>query len=127
MGTETLLHLGDGLGQRANFQFDHAMSHRTIWGHMAPLTGYSALPYFLDPLNNIPPWHREHQQAHDDFLSALPAAYGWEIFAMQAPQPNLIDTNLDKPEQRTWWLFVNHQAHYVAETTLSGTSTYQFW
>ena len=127
MGTETLLHLGDGLGQKANFQFDHAMSHRRIMGEMAPLTTFSAIPYFIDPLVNEAAWHMDHQQAHNDFTVTIPVWFGWEVAGTIAPPQNVIDTNLDTPEKKTWWLFANHQTHFTAESVLSTESVFPFW
>lgn len=127
MATETLLHLGDGLGQKENFQFDHAMSHRNILGAMAPLYHWSAVPYWVDPQLTIGPWYRDHQQAHNDFVGELPPAFGWTTFGFIGTHQNLIDTKISNPDQRSFWLFANHIEHFIGENVLPWELTFPFW
>lgn len=61
------------------FNFEHMMQHRETFAAMSPLSGFSALPYLLDPGidQHIPAnnWNNNHQQAHDDFNKTLPSNY----------------------------------------------------
>lgn len=120
MSIATLLNVpADSAGQNA-FAFEHAMAHRGVMAVMAPLNQWSAMPYFITPAdwkarpaNN---WNLNHQQAHNDYASFLPA-YPSDT------QPNipsfmdqniLVDTNMADPVSKTWWTFINHRDHFVA-------------
>ena len=136
MSAATLLAMPDDPVGLATFAFEHAMSHRTYLGAMAPLTRFSVLPYFIHPMQNDPSWRLDHQQAQNDFTSTMPT---WGNPPPVPPAPgtlsvavplahNLLDLpNLDDPGQRSWWTFVNHQEHYIASANLPGLLTYPFW
>lgn len=111
------------------FSFEHAMQHREYFAIMKPLSQFSIVPYFIDPaplpttLGQLPTpadmWNLDHQRAHDDFDAALPDHWtsqgvGFGILASQ----NLVDSDLNTPEGRTWWTFVNHQDHYIANSAI---------
>jgi hypothetical protein len=123
------------------FAFQHAMSHRNYLGQMAPLTRFSSIPYWLDPIQAADKpssnWNINHTFAHRDFITTLPAAY-----SPNAPQPpssglfigeDLRDYNLANDEQRRWWTFANQQEHYNADAVtlpMSATRpnmTFPFW
>jgi hypothetical protein len=111
-------------GVENTFAFEHAMGHRNYFGAMHPLTRFSVLPYLLDPPHGTDisggPWNLNHQQAHNDAHSALPAQYGipsdlsLNLFIGQ----NLRDTSSKNPDQLKWWTFANHMEHYVANNTI---------
>jgi hypothetical protein len=110
----------------AAWSFEHAMAHRTLLAAMSPLTQFSTIPYsvfMFDPMTdqgvNIPAgwWNQLHQQAHDDFTNALPSYYGATVAGIPIGQI-LVDADLSQAEQMTWWTFVNHQEHYIANATL---------
>ena len=58
------------------FGFEHMMRHRNYFAVMHPLHDFSVLPYLLDPVSDQNParsWPLNHQQAHNDYNTALPA------------------------------------------------------
>jgi hypothetical protein len=61
------------------YNFEHMMQTRQYFAVMAELTGFSILPYLLDPTldANQPawPWNLRHQQSHNDFNRDLPSTY----------------------------------------------------
>lgn len=101
------------------FDFHHAMSHRTLYATMFPLSQFSVMPYFIEPVPSTgqrpgTDWPLDHQQAHDDYANALPPYYsatrvGFGIPTMQ----NLVDTI--SPESDQWWIFTNFMEHFLAE------------
>jgi hypothetical protein len=144
------------------FSFVHAMEHRSVLGVIGfqpgftpqtgstakaipprpPLSQYSVIPYFVDPIaGGIPAgkYHLNHQQAHNDALRNVPNRYFWQYTTTSVPQPppnppltfqtpqmveyglrvgaNLIDFNLNNKRQRTWWTFQNHMEHYAMAST----------
>ena len=109
------------------YAFEHQMAHRQYLAIMAPLSRFSALPYFIEPWPfPLPPlptfadaWNLDHQQAHNDFLANLPAF--WASSTIGIPRPlnqNLIDSNLNDEANRTWWTFANHQEHYTSDNAI---------
>lgn len=103
------------------FVFEHMQQTQALWTAMQ-IAGLSVLPYVLDPAydTEIPgsAWHLNHQQSHDDFNAALPSYRG--SLTVGIPQNEiLIDSNLANADQLTWWTFINHQEHYVANNTIS--------
>jgi hypothetical protein len=127
MSTANLLVMPDETNERslAAFQFDHAMAHRAYFAVMAPLTRFSAIPYFVEPVLAPPPpyaagmWMLKHQQAHTDFTNSLPPNYMAPKvgFGIQSNQP-MVDSDLSDPENRAWFTFVNHQEHYLANNSI---------
>ena len=116
MGSEVLLNPADPA-----FNFHHAMAHRAYYQAMGPLSRWSVLPYLLDPPSDTArrasKWHLNHQQAHNDAIQALPS--GWERPAVGIPSSQiLVDSSLADPRSLTWWTFINHQEHYVADNAL---------
>jgi hypothetical protein len=97
------------------------MAHRTLYAVMGPLDQFSVLPYLIDPPQHTDvrasKWHLNHQQAHDDFILAVPAGYENPAIGIPTSQI-LVDSDLSNPESRTWWTFANHQEHYIAEGTV---------
>jgi hypothetical protein len=134
MAAPSLLDMRD-----SGFAFEHVMAHRLYLGVMSPLTRFSVIPYFIDPMTAKRPadgWHLNHQQAHNDALNNLPAQYLGDIAA--GVGSDLADTNLDNPASRSWWTFFNRIEHYVGSNTIlpqpvtpppppSPTFTYPFW
>ena len=49
MTIASLLNRPGGERELSAFIFDHAMAHRNYYQVMAPLHGWSVLPYFIDP------------------------------------------------------------------------------
>jgi hypothetical protein len=120
MARVSLLHMGDGLGQRAAFELEHAMAHRNALGIINPLTRFSVIPYFIDPMQLQRPaqkWNLNHQQAHNDALTHLPAEFGASTVGLFVGQ-NLVDTDMTNERQRKWWIFQNHMEHYVGGNTI---------
>ena len=105
------------------FTFDHAMAHRNYYQVMAPLHGWSVLPYFIDPGPNAQtgaragPWQLNHQRAHDDFRVALPSDWNSPNQGIPTRQV-LVDSDLNDKGSEVWWTFANHQEHYVANATV---------
>lgn len=121
------------------FEFEHVNAHRVYLGAMAPLTRFSILPYLLDPEIQVGQsasiWHLNHQVAHNDALATLPTFYRYSFIEIEEPArglfmgPSVVDTNLDDASQRTWWTFVNHTEHIMANDALlpvTGSTLYQF-
>jgi hypothetical protein len=139
MARVSLLRMGDGLGQRAAFELEHAMAHRNALGVMAPLPRFSVIPYLVEPMQvgarPTTQWHLNHQQAHDDALSNLPSQFGSTSIGLRIGR-DLADYNLEDPRQRTWWIFQNHMEHYIGGSTIlpqvqfpppAPQWTYPFW
>ena len=105
------------------YDFQHAMSHRAYSQAMGELHQWSVMPYFVDPAT-LPDlatpaskWHQNHQQAHDDFLRALPQGYGLEGVGIPSTQI-LIDSNLTDSRSLAWFIHNNHMEHYYADNAL---------
>lgn len=110
------------------FDFEHAMAHREVLAVMAPLSNYSAIPYFIEPWPlPFPPypdpatdWRLDHQQAHNDFSSAMPGYFLAEHVGFGIPDnQNLLENDLNNEASRTWWTFANHQEHFIASGVIS--------
>jgi len=101
-----------------SFPWEHQNAHRELLGALSPLYRYSTLPYFMTPLDQSLP-RLIHQQAH---LDAMPTP-------AVALSPNLLDTwPKDKNrESLSWWLFANHNSHYIAQNEMDSELTYPFW
>jgi hypothetical protein len=103
------------------FGFEHAMAHRNVLAAMAPLNGYSVVPYILDPMQHTDQpatkWFQNHQQAHNDGLTALPQAFGLTILTIR-PGQNLIDQDWADQRQKRWWTFANHMDHMAMEASI---------
>jgi hypothetical protein len=110
--------------------FNHAMAHREWLGVMAPLTRFSLVPYFIEPMiasvEAAGPWALRHQQAHNDAMASLPSSFGATTVGLFIGG-NLIDTNLGDQGQQKWLEFQNEQEHYVANTAITPPNTYPFW
>jgi len=108
------------VGQKA-FSFEHAMAHRQATAVMGPLSQWSILPYFIDPAQfDASPankWNLNHQQAHNDFTSDLPA-YSTALVPGIPLNQNLVDTNFKNPLSQLWWTFANHQEHFIANQAI---------
>ena len=90
---------------QAAFAFDHDMIHRFTLDKMPPVSRTWQFDPTYSPNEFSSSWHLNHQQAHNDFNSAL-----------QIPSPNSIlkETNLNEARTLTWWTFINHAEHYQA-------------
>lgn len=103
------------------FSFEHAMAHRNAMGVMSPLTRFSVIPYFIDPVerdvSNASKYQLNHQQAHNDALLHLPTEFGAPTIGLRFGQ-NLIDYDLRNPASKKLWAFYNHQEHYVGGNTI---------
>ena len=104
---------------RNAWSFDHAMAHRYVMQVMGPLTQWTSMPYFIDPMNyDAQPatvWPQYHGQAHSDmnsFLPPYPTAPPGDV-GIQTSQ-NLVDTPYNDPGSQSWWTFANHREHVVA-------------
>ena len=116
MAHPTLLNMDDPW-----FEWQHAMSHRDFLGVMSPLTRFSVIPYWLEPITDqrpAGPWRFNHQQAHLDAMNNLPATYLGEIVPGTAVNANLVDSNLDDAWNRSWITFQNHMEHYVGSARI---------
>jgi hypothetical protein len=129
MGTAQLLAIGDP----KVFQFDHAMDSRNwigVWE--TERVGYSAIPYLIgnfyaDPLHDTPQWRLWHQQSHWDTVYRPSKPMG--PFSTPVGQP-LWMSGPSEPKQRDWWIFANHQEHYlVAQNQAQNTWDlyFPFW
>lgn len=122
----------DDSAAQAAWAFELAMAHRTLLGAMAPLDRFSAIPYFLDPMQDVHipagDWNTNRQQAQNDAATTLPSYYGAATRGFAAPEI-LIDTDLTDPASLPWWSFQNHQFLYVATATIQPgyPSQYPFW
>ena len=115
------------------------MAHRNGLGVMSPLDRFSAIPYLLDPMQDISTpgsgWHLDHQQAHNDAMDYLPTEFGASTVGLRIGGI-LRDYDLDDERQRKWWEFQNHMEHYVGANSISPNVylpppaiqwTYPFW
>jgi hypothetical protein len=109
------------------FDWAHRMQHELYFRYMPDPRQFSGLPYELDPAyqQNVPfgPWHWPHQQAHNDFNEVLPPNDFFDPTVLPIPtrifQTNILgEANKDKQESWTWWTFVNHQEHYIADNSI---------
>jgi hypothetical protein len=136
MSLASLLVLNDSPNEQANFAFEHMMSHRQFLGAMAPLTRFSVLPYNLDPFHDNKMWLRRHQTAQTDAISTVPT---WGLInppegppypgtlTVSAPENKLLEvTDWSNARQRAWFVFANHQEHYVTTNSLPPVLTYPF-
>lgn len=91
------------------------------------------------------PWQLDHQQAHNDFNRDLPSNYNngyylTEVTPVPPPTPPpppytqataldagtfgipqaqiLIEGSAQGPENRSWWTFVNHEEHFLANAAI---------
>lgn len=123
-----------------DFQFSHQTLHNGWLGDMsAPLvyvppvitpprrrgrvvsgglTAFSSIPYFIDPqFNGSAFWNYTHGQAHRDGSVTLDSWFNQTLETTLVRQP-LVDFNLDRPVERTWWTFANFMEHYNAQAVL---------
>ena len=126
MTAATLMNLSDPW-----FSFDHAMSHRTYFGVMAPLTRFSVLPYLpLNPMldESIPSgwFNLTHQHAHDDVFITLPTYYGSLTIGIPNNQI-LVETDLANKEQALWWQFLNLTEHQIADSSILPALAEDLW
>lgn len=109
MSFASLLNIPADPRGRAAFAFDHDMIHRFYLTKMPP----DSRSWPLDPsyAANEPSssWHLNHQQLHNDFNRA---------FSIPSPNSIVKETNLTDARNRTWWTFINHSEHYVANKNL---------
>lgn len=121
MIASTLLTIPATQGGRDWFSFDHAMNHRSVMVAMAPLSQWSAMPYWIDPMRyDARPatwWPLQHQQAHNDFTDYLPA-YGTALTEGIPTAQIMIDSNLGDPGSREWWLLANQMEHQIANSAM---------
>jgi hypothetical protein len=109
------------------------MSHRRYFAAMAPLDRFSALPYVLDPPYNTAlrasGWHLQHHKAHTDFATAVPTSYNSQNRQVAVLVQPLMDSDLSKPDDLTWWSFAQHREHYIADQALLPLQTgkWPFW
>lgn len=81
------------------YDFENMMAHREYFAVMRPLDGFSVIPYLLDPPfeTDIPAaaWNLNHQQAHNDFNTALPGSYadGFTITVVTPPAATALGTS----------------------------------
>lgn len=114
------------------FAFEHMMAHRRYFAVMSPLNRFSVLPYVLDPVYDTEirasMWHQNHQQAHTDFATSLPANYNTKEIGLPTFQP-VADSDLANPESATWWTFIQHREHFLADEAILPTQagTFPFW
>lgn len=103
------------------FAFEHMMAHRRYFSQMSPLDRYSALPYLLDPAYDTAIraslWHLNHQKAHTDFATSLPANYNTVEVGIPTAQP-LADSDLSDEASLTWWTFLQHREHFLADQAI---------
>lgn len=106
MSLANLLHMPRDQAGQAAFAFEHDQQHRRY------AEAVKTPVHILDPLyqTNIPAtnWHQNHQQMHQNLDLSLNIA----------PNQILQETNLDNAGDLRWWLFANHQEHYVANLRL---------
>jgi hypothetical protein len=106
---------------RNNWSFEHAMAHRSLMAVMGPLTQWSIMPYWVDPQNfqagAADKWNLNHQQAHDDYNSFLPA-YSTAPSAGIPQAQILVDHNFQNQDNTSWWTFANHQQHLIAGSAI---------
>lgn len=96
---------------RNTFAFEHDMHHRRILTAMfkqSPTFTVEGAHNLLDPQRNLPKYHLDHARSH------INAAIGLNVNIGH----NLLDTNLTDPGKKTWWTFVNHIEHMVADTKI---------
>jgi hypothetical protein len=107
--------------QDETFSFEHAMAHRGLMGSLSPLSGFSVVPYVLDPGFNDDAWHRDHTQAHTDAQGSLPGLFvgrfpvpTGQTVGFLGPGFNIEDYDISSHESRAWWTFQNHYWHLDA-------------
>jgi len=104
------------------FSWENAMSHKVIAYDLA-LEGLSPIPPFsFDPMQGTDepasPWHLQHQQAHNDFLAALPTSAGASSTGIPIGWI-LVDTTFSDPGQLQWWTFANQNEHLAAMAAIA--------
>jgi hypothetical protein len=121
MSIATLLNIPDHPAGRNAFSFEHAMAHREYMAVMGPLDQWTLMPYFIDPAQYqsrpATKWPLNHQQAHNDFTTYLPADASALVAGIPSSQI-LLESDLNQPDSRTWWTFVNHQEHLTANEAI---------
>ncbi|HEX3524234.1 MAG TPA: hypothetical protein VHT52_19360 [Stellaceae bacterium] len=99
-----------------SFAFDHMQIHQNMYQGTPASSGFSVLPYLLDPIGDVQVpagwWNSDHAQAHSDFASAFPAI-AWSSTV------NINDINLSQGPD-AWWALSNKIAHDLANTQLTG-------
>jgi hypothetical protein len=88
---------------------------------MGPLTQWSVMPYWIDPQNfqatSANHWNLNHQQAHNDYNSFLPAY--WTAASPGIPQSQiLVDHNFQNQDNQSWIVFANHQEHLTGANAI---------
>jgi hypothetical protein len=81
------------------------------------LSGFSAVPYMIDPQQNLGPWHLDHNQAHQDFQFTLPGFFGSTVHGRLATQ-DYVDMNFQNQSLMQWWVFANEQQHRIGLSVL---------
>jgi len=96
MPSATLLNRDDPI-----YDFEHMMAHREYFAimgsnHPDGLSGFSVLPYILDPSRNTQQpawdWNQLHQQSHDDFNNDLPDNSNNGVDVTTVTPPNVTGT-----------------------------------
>ena len=121
MAASTLMHLTTTGPGHAMFAFEHAQYHRAYLSGMDLANLFSVVPNLLDPMQNLgqraSKWQLDHQQAHDNVMRILPIIYGAAPSQLHIGN-NMMDSSLKMPREKTWWNFVNHHEHHIANKVL---------
>ena len=120
MALQTLLHFSNEPRAAAAFAFEHWMQHKTLLAAVhgaTPEMTVGVNPYWLDPTFNNGKFHLNHGQAHLDALQNVPSYFG-ALKEVGLANQNLVDTDLDDEERRTWWTFQNHTEHRLGRSVL---------
>lgn len=93
--------------QWALWSFNHRTSHDAIRAAIQAKKGVTLADYPIDPIPNFETFLEVNSQLHTDMNGQL-----------GTPGVDLQDANLEDEREKTAWIFLHYQEHYVAETAL---------
>ena len=119
MSSATLLNHND-----PTYAFEHMMQHREYFAVMGSrgqgLSGFSVLPYVLDPAKDTQhpawAWNQLHQQSHDDYNGDLPSNSENGFSVVTVTPPTVTGTGnatLVPPATSTTTLVISNLSHSI--------------
>ena len=95
--------------QWLQFSYDHRDSHDRIRAAILKKYGINLIDHIIDPINpdNIKQFLQNNAAMHTDMNSVL-----------RSQSSDLLDVNVDDPQQLSAWINLNYQEHDNAEQLL---------